>query len=128
MRPIDADSLKYRRKDYSGYDDVSDEERSRGILFLLKEDIAAAPTIDTVKRGKWIDDRWEYQPVCSVCRHPAEIIEVDGHLVGCNDPSGETGGYFETETEVFLPPYCPYCGAYMENPAEDILNEDECDE
>ena len=53
MRLIDADALKYRRKDYGSYDDVGDDERKRGILFLLKEDIAAAPTIDTVKHGKW---------------------------------------------------------------------------
>lgn len=51
MRLIDADALKYRRKDYGGYDDVGDDERKRGILFLLKEDIAEAPTIDPVK---WI--------------------------------------------------------------------------
>ncbi len=49
MRLIDADALKYRRKDYSGYDDVGDVERKHGILFLLEEDIATAPTIDENK-------------------------------------------------------------------------------
>lgn len=48
MRLINADSLKYRRKDYGGHDDVSDEERKHGILFLLKEDIDDAPTIDAI--------------------------------------------------------------------------------
>ena len=54
MRPIDADALKYRRMDYGGYDDVTDEERKRGILYLLKKDVDAVQTIDTVKHGKWI--------------------------------------------------------------------------
>lgn len=94
----------------------------------LKDALDKVPSIDPIKRGKWVDDRWEYQPVCSVCRHPAEIIEVDGHLVDCNDPSGETGGYYRIDTDVFLSPYCPYCGAQMENPAEDISDEDECDD
>ncbi len=122
-RIIDADALKYRRKDYGGYDDVSMEDRKKGILYLLKEDIDSATTIEQ-KRGKWIFHRWEDEYVCSVCRNPAETIVVDGHLVGCNDPSGETGGYFETETEVFLPPYCPYCGTPMENPEVDIMGDD----
>lgn len=65
MRLIDADSLKYRRKDYSGYDDVSDEERKRGILFLLKEDITDAPTIDPMRHGRWINDKGLYK--CSAC-------------------------------------------------------------
>lgn len=49
MRLIDADALKYRRKDYGGYDDVGADERKRGILYLFEEDIAAAPTIDAVE-------------------------------------------------------------------------------
>ena len=48
MRLIDADALKYRRGEYSGYDDVEIEERKRGILYLLKEDITSAPTIDAM--------------------------------------------------------------------------------
>ena len=54
MRLIDADALKYRREDYGGYDDVGVDERKRGILYLLKKDIAAAPTIEPVKHGKWV--------------------------------------------------------------------------
>ena len=93
----------------------------------LTNAIMKLPTAEP-KRGKWIYHRWDDEHVCSVCRHPAETIEVDGRLVGCNDPSGETGGYFEVDTDVFLSPYCPYCGAQMENPAENILDEDECEE
>ena len=51
MRLIDADSLKYRREEYGGYDDVPMEERKKGIMYLLKEDIDDAQTIDPVK---WI--------------------------------------------------------------------------
>lgn len=61
MRPIDADSLRYRRKDYGGYDDVGDEERKRGILFLLEEDIAASPTMDAVPVVRCKDCK--YRPI-----------------------------------------------------------------
>lgn len=47
MRLIDADALKYRRMEYGAHDDVPMEERKKGIMYLLKEDIDDAPTIDT---------------------------------------------------------------------------------
>ena len=59
MRIIDADALKYRRKEYGGYDDVSMKERKKGILYLLKEDIDDEPTIlleseDKIReQGEW---------------------------------------------------------------------------
>lgn len=56
MRLIDADALKYRRKDYGGYDDVSEAERKEGIMFLLKEDIDNAPTIDIRLFGEGINE------------------------------------------------------------------------
>ena len=105
MRPIDADSLKYRRKDYGGYDDVPDEERKRGILFLLKEDIDAAPTIDTVKHGQWI-----------------KMSDRDGIYWACSE-CGEDLLRFSHYTEFDLLPrlksidrtnYCPNCGARMD--------------
>ena len=72
MRLIDADALKYRHKDYGGYDDVGDEARKRGILFLLKEDINSAPTINPARRKKWIpcserlpDKAGRYLTTCS---------------------------------------------------------------
>ena len=69
MRLIDTDALKYRRKDYGGYDDVSDKERKEGILFLLKEDIDNAPTIDAVPVVRCKDCRWkvEEQPGMVYC-------------------------------------------------------------
>ena len=96
MRLVDADSLKYRRANYGGYDDVGDEERKRGILFLLKEDIAAAPTIDPVRHGRWIWDDEGYH--CSECFYhtywdPGEEISVEWR-------------------------YCPNCGAKMDGGEE----------
>lgn len=118
MRLIDADDfIKWVQQCGERCPTVSVEK-----LFNKLKD---TQTIDSVKHGKWIFHRWEDEYVCSVCGHPAEIIEVDGHLVGCDDPSGETGGHFEVDTDVFLAPYCPYCGAQMENPAENIVDEDE---
>ena len=83
MRPIDADSLNYRRKDYSGYDDVIYEQRKRGILFLLEEDIAAAPTIDTVKHGKWESSEYLFttgQTRCSDCKTQFYIDDLLAEL------------------------------------------------
>lgn len=54
MRLIDADEIVYRRKDYGGYDDVSDEQRKVGIVYALKEDIEKMPTINTNSYQKWI--------------------------------------------------------------------------
>ena len=94
MRPIDADSLKYRREDYGGYDDVTDEDRKRGILFLLKKDIDAAPTIDTVKHGRWISVPHKQDRICSICEgdEPYKFVYQD--------------------VSVF--DYCPHCGAKMD--------------
>ncbi len=58
MRLINTDTLKYRRKYYGGYDDVSDKERKEGIMFLLKEDIDNAPTIDAVPVMRCADCKW----------------------------------------------------------------------
>jgi len=126
MRPIDADNIPYMMLYKENWATGTGEEA----LGVWKDDIDGMLTLDVVpvKRGKWIIDKWQTrvdQHVCSVCRHLAEIIEVGGQLIDCNDPSGETGGYYKIDTDVFLPPYCPYCGAQMENPAVDILKEDE---
>ena len=91
---IDTDSLKYRRANYGGYDDVGDEERKRGILFLLKEDIAAAPTIDPVRHGRWISVPHKRDRICSVCE--------------CDEPYK----FADEDANVF--DYCPHCGAKMD--------------
>lgn len=93
MRPIDADSLKYRREEYGGYDDVSMEDRKKGILYLLKEDIDNAPTIET-KKGKWIPKT-------------LPLTLSDGHkdCVQCSNCKT----HWDVETN-----YCPYCGAKMQ--------------
>lgn len=94
MRLIDADSLTYRRKDYCGYDDVSDEERKRGILFLLKEDIISAQTVDPVKHGKWISVPNNQNRICSICKYeePFRVLYEEKSLFD----------------------YCPHCGTRMD--------------
>lgn len=98
MRPIDADTLKYRREDYGGYDDVGVDERKRGILYLLEKDIAAAPTIDTVKYGNWIKIVDCNTVQCSECFEDFDYI--DGLYYLCHGQE--------------LPDYCPNCGARMD--------------
>ena len=125
MRLIDTGSLKYRRKDYSGYDDVGDEERKRGILFLLKEDIEAAPTIDSIKHGKWVLKKelvplpWDWDPLDWDNYDESTHSEWE-EFYHCSNCDYKTGTFERTN-------YCPNCGAQMENPEVYILNEDECD-
>lgn len=69
------------------------------------------PTIDTVKHGKWINDKGLYR--CSACD---------------NLWTTWWAGVVPEERMYKEMKYCPNCGAQMENPAEDILDEDECDD
>ena len=101
MRPIDADVLKYRREEYGGYDDVSMEDRKRGILYILKEDIDNTPTIES-KKGLWIKKEF-----------PLPLS--DGSKVAYECSCCKT--HWDCESN-----YCPYCGAQMENTADDILD------
>lgn len=98
MRLIDADSLKYRRKDYSGYDDVSDEERKRGILFLLKSDITSAQTIDPLKHGKWNDGQ------CTQCGFKTVVTPFAINL--------------DTGEKTLILKFCSNCGARMDGGEE----------
>ena len=106
MRQIDADALQYRRKDYGGYDDVSDKERTEGIMFLLKEDIDNAPTIDPVKHGKWRKKR---------------VVKCDGIIEEFQQAQCSACGCFHTTPyEYYFEDYkyCPRCGAKMERSEE----------
>ena len=86
MRLIDADRLL----SFIEFDAevISPEEHTaKDIVMMIK----TAPTIDTVKHGKWImlrDSNDLYREVCSVC------------YVGCPECSGKSN-------------YCPNCGADM---------------
>lgn len=64
--------------------------------------------------GQWIKKPFEYLWSCSECGESAKTIITDVNLVDCNDPSGETGGHFEYDTDTFLSKYCPNCGARMD--------------
>jgi len=96
MRLINADALKYRREDYGGYDDVGDEERKRGILYLLEKDIAAAQTIEPVKHGTWK-------------LLPSEVVSDDGLWGETRYVCSNCG-----KQRHFPYPYCPICGAKMD--------------
>lgn len=105
MRLIDADSLKYRREEYGGYDDVPMEERKNGILYLLKEDIDDAPTIDPVKHGKWVpfefgDETWHKCTACGAAdQYGTKHIS---HIAG------------KLHIVYAIRNYCPKCGAKMD--------------
>lgn len=73
MRLIDADALKYRREEYDGHDDVPMEERRKGILYLLKEDIDDAPTIDAMPVVRCKDCRWKEQEQIGMVYCPATV-------------------------------------------------------
>lgn len=105
MRPIDADALKYRRKEYGGYDDVPMDERRKGILYLFKEDIDEALTIEP-KHGKWIkmSDADGVYWVCSEC---GEDIPRISHY----NPQFDL---FPRLESIDKTNYCPNCGAPMD--------------
>lgn len=89
MRPIDADALKYRREEYGGHDDVPMEERRKGILYLLKEDIDEAPTIDAVPVGAYEQTRWERDMAISqleeIGKSLCEKMDNVATVVRCKD-------------------------------------------
>jgi len=66
--------------------------------------------------ARWIDNG-KFLPTCSNCLNGALIYEW-GELVGCSDPSGETGGHYEEYSKPLWSKYCPYCGAKMTNAEE----------
>lgn len=105
MRPIDADYLKYRREEYGGYDDVPMEDRVKGILYLLKEDIDNAPTIEP-KHGRWIkrkDAMGKDFYICSNCETEVLWRDVRGVLLRVDMQNAN---------------FCPNCGAKMERSEE----------
>lgn len=113
MRPIDADALKYRRMDYGGYDDVTDEERKRGILYLLKKDVDAVQTIDTVKHGKWILKKelvplpWDVGDPLNWNNYDETTHSEWEEFYHCSNCDYKSGTFERTN-------YCPNCGAKMD--------------
>ena len=103
MRLIDADKLQYRRQDYGGYDDVGDEDRKIGILYLLKEDIENAPTIS-------IDDIRLYKDELNVLAHGKWIKLYDNNYQcsACKGWVEFSGGDTPDNLQ-----FCPCCGAFM---------------
>lgn len=92
MRPIDADALKEWVEEYhaSNWGIPQDE-----LIYA----IGSAPTIDTVKHGKWIKIVDCNTVQCSECFEDFDYI--DGICYLCHGQE--------------LPDYCPNCGARMDD-------------
>lgn len=101
MRLIDADALKEAMY-YEAFETDSDMQRWDGGCWIQYEmfenAINSAPTIDTVKHGKWqaTDDGWDgIYYVCSECGCPWTLIDGTPYDNGMN--------------------YCPNCGKKMDD-------------
>ena len=73
-------------------------------------------------KGEWIIDPFQIRVdkhVCSKCRHLAPAIITGSRLVGDVSPSGDTGGHWVYDEEIFLSDFCPYCGADMRGERND---------
>ena len=114
MRPIDADELKdnFSKVSFSGLAAYGFglAELYSGVSKML-ELIDEAPTIEPVKRGKWlirhIFDRYNqhrrYEVICSVCKeHYPKILISKDMLV----------------RDMFN--YCPNCGAKMDGGVNEL--------
>lgn len=75
----------------------------------------------------WEDDTQMFHK-CSACGRYAEEVVTGGHLTGCDDPSGEIGGYFIKDSDELLSKYCPWCGKRMWFAEEETEWDDEEDE
>lgn len=91
MRLIDADALiETMRENAEG------NEGWYGDTWAFMGDIESAPTIDTVRHGRWIESTTDL--ICSAC----ETAFNDEIAWMCRDlPYG-------------YPMYCPYCGTRMD--------------
>ncbi len=93
MRLVDANAIKYRKKDeYCG------NGNSRPVRYVFDEDIAELPTVDAVEvvHGEWV---WK-------------DLNGDGSLVLCCSVCLGTDGARETAH------YCSDCGAKMDGGAD----------
>lgn len=100
MRLIDADAIKIIPPYGTGM------TFARGAIYVLDK-IAEMPTIDPVKRGKWLphptEPDWDVCSVCGLGTH---------RRFHYNDAI--YGGYDVEESFA----YCPNCGAQMERSEE----------
>lgn len=102
MRLIDADALfnwnGKKLSDAVKYGNKDSEQQSFSystlMMYEIADEIDDAPTIEPVKRGKWIEDIDEME--CPEC--------------------GSKWNYCDNDTERF--DYCPKCGADMRAKAE----------
>ena len=109
MRPIDADELKdnFSKVSFSGLAAYGFglAELYSGVSKML-ELIDEAPTIETVKRGEWVEDENGIVS-CSACKHEGWFNNNSSWYDDFEDEDGNDGsGYI-------LFDHCPYCGAKM---------------
>lgn len=93
-RLIDADKLKEDFLSTVVREECLRKETQALMVKFVYAEIDAAPTVDPVKRGKWVEDVGG-MPICSCCKHPAY------HLM-----------------RYTLFDYCPFCGAKMGGESE----------
>ena len=91
---ISAVRIAAARSRLTGNYGFTSKHITKQILYLLKKDVDAAQTIDTVKHGKWISVPHKKDRVCSICY--------------CDEPYK----FADEDSNVF--DYCPHCGAKMD--------------
>ena len=96
MRLIDADAMKDTNDNVIV---VIDPETKSKYLISLSDYINAQPTVDPVKHGHWV------------------IADLDGYDIECSNCHNE-GPYGMDAEDVLEIPYCPWCGARMDEVAE----------
>ncbi len=74
--------------------------------------------------AKWELTEWGNHR-CSVCKEEAEEIKDGGKLVGGSSVYADArDAVWVDQYDEFLSPFCPYCGAKMED-IEDEMDEEE---
>ena len=111
MRLIDADALIDEIKYITGQDTImwfDDRKIKRGQEVNMGAFIECMPTIDPVKRGKWLVKKdtpsGELYTVCSVCETEIQWRNRHGLLLRVDMENAK---------------YCPNCGALMDERSEE---------
>ena len=90
MRLIDADTLLVRENCHNMYPSIDHYCLSQKVIRI--EDIMAAPTVDPVRHGHWIEDGDSDGCGCSICGHEYCYLLPDKDILK----------------------FCPNCGAKMD--------------
>ena len=131
-RYIDADALIDYLKDNvreCGNPDLATEPVTYGCTIGLKCVLRYARTLPTadvveVRHAEWIEDGYEDSPcVCSYCGAEAHYTSTFSETFDYDyDENLQSTGYEETR-EYIQSPYCPHCGAKMDEKGKNELLE-----